>query len=81
MRPRKGDDSVLFTPGVNASRSTVCSDTHEPVHRADYLEFAMAFTFRSSSSSTGVILGTNVNDRNCWRDHEERSLNELLERA
>lgn len=51
------------------------------VDRGDYLEFAMDFTFGSPSSSAGVILGMKVNGRDCWRDLEERSLNEMLERT
>ena len=49
--------------------------------RGDYREFAMDFTFRSPSSSAGVILGMKVNGRDCWRDQQQRSLNELLEES
>lgn len=51
------------------------------VDRGNHLEFALDFTFRSPSSSAGVILGMDVDGRDCWRDHEERSLSELLERV
>ena len=51
------------------------------VDRGAHLVFLLDFQFASPAAAAGVILGMRVNGRDYWRDHEGRSLNEILSKA